>query len=286
MFHIQILNKSNLITDAELKPIVAALQKQVDEHFAPAYHLSAKLVLTDKDNGMTPIHIVDSVADAPSGALAWHDVDNKGRPFGIIPMKIVRKDRAHPGPTISHELLELMADPGCELYRLTLWPPKSQRQASVAYEVCDPVEDNEYPIKTTAGTAKVSNFVLPSWFLPESKRPWDHLKKLTAPLKMTHGGYLQWHRTGTHWRTINAKHVRAYRAKPHYFSRTVRRLRNMQELLYPGYHEMVREAALRLRSSGAGPEAIEALADHLVTTLGRDPRPSVDKLVSRLLKRK
>src|ERR1700722_9040082 len=103
MFHIQILNKSNLITDAELKPIVAALQKQVDEHFAPAYHLSAKLVLTDKDNGMTPIHIVDSVADAPSGALAWHDVDNKGRPFGIIPMKIVRRDRAHPGPTISHE---------------------------------------------------------------------------------------------------------------------------------------------------------------------------------------
>jgi hypothetical protein len=244
------------------------------------------LKLTDADNGMTPIHIVDTVSDAPSGALAWHTVDDKKRPYGIIPMKIVRSDRADPGPTISHELLELMADPTCTLSKLAVWPPASQRAASISYEVCDPVENNAYQIKTKSGAAKVSNFVLPSWFAPRSERPWDHLNKLKGPLTLTSGGYLEWLRSGQRWHEVDAAHIRAFRAKPHYHSRTFRRLRNMQELLFPGHHAMVREAELKLRKAGAGPDAIKSLADELMRSTGRNSAKAVDKLVPRLLRKK
>jgi hypothetical protein len=285
MFQIQILNKSTLISNASLSRIVAALQVQVNRDFTPIYNVGATLTLTSQDNGMTPIYIVNTVAGAPPGALAWHTVDNQGRPYGIIPMRIVLQAGAAPGPTISHELLELMADPTTNTSKVAVWPPNSRLPANIAYEDCDPVEDDSYSITTPRGAAGVSNFVLPSWFVPNSQGPWDFLQRLSGPLTMTPGGYLQWQRSGGPWNQVEAAHVRGFRACPNYHSRVYRRVRNFHELQFPGHHAMVRRAEMAIRRAGAPPSAIRTLIGTLRTTMGPDTKRAINHLLPRLVGR-
>jgi hypothetical protein len=283
MFHIQILNQSTLISDQQLAPIVAALQVQVDRDFTPIYNIGASLTLTSEDNGMTPIYVVDTAADAPPNALAWHTVDDNHRPFGIIPMKTVLDDGADAGPTISHELLELLADPRVDVAKVAVWPPTSQDPANIAYEDCDPVENDSYPITTSSGTANVSNFVTPPWFVPHSQGPWDFLKKLNAPLMLTSGGYLQWQRAGSSWHQVDAAHVRKFRAAPHYFSRAYRRVRNLQELQFPGHHAMVRRAELAIRQAGSPKGAMETLVHTLMATSAPETESAIGQMLPKVL---
>jgi hypothetical protein len=283
MFRIQILNTSTLITNAQLAPIVAALQVQVDRDFTPIYDIDANLTLTSQDNGSIAIMVVDTVADLPPNALAFHSVDNNGNPFGAIPMQVVLDDGEDPGPTISHELLELLADPFINASKMAVWPPTSRRPANIAYEDCDPVENDSYAVTTPTGTANVSNFVLPNWFVPRSEGPWDFLKKLNGPLSLTPGGYLQYQRAGGAWNQVQADGMRAFRAKPHYFSRFHRRLRNMQELLFPGHHEMVRQAELKIRQAGMPKSALLTLVDTLMENLGPGCESAVEEMMPKIM---
>ena len=56
--------------------------------------------------------------------------------------------------TASHELLEMMIDPGAQLWA------QNTNGCFYAYEMCDAVEDEEYEIDGIA----VSDFVHPSFF--------------------------------------------------------------------------------------------------------------------------
>src|SRR5579883_1748887 len=134
MYAIQILNLSRHITQEQLAPIVAALQTQLDRDFTPAYGAAyaARLTLTAADNGETPIYLVDSDAEAPPGALAWHTADGYGRAYGVVPMDIVRAYGADPAPTLGHELLELLADPSCERTANAVYPPQLGLNAYLA----------------------------------------------------------------------------------------------------------------------------------------------------------
>lgn len=219
MLQIQILNQSTLISNEKLDPIVSALQIQVTRDFAKYYGISATLTRTNSDNGQIPIYIVDEVADAPKGAVAWHTVTDKGLPYGIIPMKIVLDDGEDVGPTISHELLELLADPNCNTTKSAKY---KGHQAYLAYEDCDPVENDSYAINGI----NVSNFVFPSWFVVGAKGPFDFMGKLLAPLTMTPGGYLQYE-YGNKWHQAvdNETKTRKLALNNHIHSRQVRRIR-------------------------------------------------------------
>lgn len=91
------------------------------------------------------------------------------------------------GTTVSHEVIETFADPGCDLS----WPMPNG--SKVDDERCDPVEADSYPIMVTIGSdvrvVMVSNFVTPSWFGLEDRTPFDYLARLKAPFTMTPGGY-------------------------------------------------------------------------------------------------
>lgn len=217
MFNIQILNQSMLMSNVKLAQIIEALQIQVSRDFASVYNIDAKLTLTTQDNGDIPIYIVDTVADAPAGALAWHTVNDKGLPYGIIPMKIVLDDGENPSPTISHELLELLADPYCNTTKTAVYKDK---KSLLAYEDCDPVESDAYIVHGI----HVSNFVFPSWFVVGAKGPYDFMRKLTAPLSMTKGGYLQYE-VGGAWNQVVDDDTKARKVCPHHHSRQARRLR-------------------------------------------------------------
>jgi hypothetical protein len=211
---IQIRNLSTLVTDASLAPLIKALQTQVIRDFVPAYgpQVAANVALGTQNDGSTPLFLIDTDASAPAGALGWH-ADNDKAPYSIVTVQPVILAGLSLGQVISHELLELLADPTCTTYEPSFWPPNSTAPARIAYEVCDPVEDQAYTIQNEDGTvATVSNFVLPSWFYPTTPGPWDFLKQLTGPLTRTPAGYFQWSRFGLNWTAdFSPAHIRSIR---------------------------------------------------------------------------
>lgn len=89
---------------------------------------------------------------------------------------------------MSHEILEARVNP-----YLTGWVemPDGRR---VAKEIADPVEELSYGESAQLGpnikrVVPVSNYVLPSYFDPNGKYPFDRMGKLTAPFSLTPGGY-------------------------------------------------------------------------------------------------
>jgi hypothetical protein len=87
--------------------------------------------------------------------------------------------------TLSHEVLEEMGDPTCEEYA-DMGLPDGRSQAR---EACDRVERDVYSVETDGYFVRLSNYLLPSAFKPNSQRPWDRLGTLHAWDGMTPGGY-------------------------------------------------------------------------------------------------
>src|SRR5919205_673115 len=91
--------------------------------------------------------------------------------------------------TLSHEVLEMLVDPACNLY--------AKRSSSVGrperiyfYEVCDPVQCVHYHI----GGVKVCNFVYPAWFednweLNPAGQQFDHEGRVEHPFQILPGCY-------------------------------------------------------------------------------------------------
>jgi ribosomal protein L37AE/L43A len=194
---ISILNQSTLVTDDQLKAMLPAFQTQITRDFSPAWGLDATLVFADRhqlrgqaDNSMQVI--IKDVSDE-AGDLGYH-FDENGLPITYVFAKDSMADNAGIAglsTTISHELLEMLADPGVNLYALGWYKAKgSRRSAYISYEVCDPVEAGAYKIGETA----VSNFVFPEWFEGDRKRgsvQFDYQNAIAGPFELAAGGYIE-----------------------------------------------------------------------------------------------
>jgi len=83
---VSIINESSLVAPAEAQTCVAALQRQVTEHFAPAWGIDAALSYIAP--GVKPIAgswwlvILDDSDQA--GALGYHDLTDEAMPLGIV----------------------------------------------------------------------------------------------------------------------------------------------------------------------------------------------------------
>lgn len=190
--NIAIINESTVVADSELPAVVAALQRQVSEHFAPVYGVPATLVIFAKDAAPPPdfwqLILLDNSDQAD--ALGYHETTAAGLPLGKVFVKTAQKDGEAWPVVASHELLEMLADPWiCDTVLVqtsaaggTLYPR----------EICDAVEGATYEIDGV----QVSDFVLPSYWFPavagvDPAAPFDWLKQLAAPLPaLLPGGYL------------------------------------------------------------------------------------------------
>jgi hypothetical protein len=203
---VALTNESTVTTDAELNVIARAVAKQVRYHFAPAWGQNASVVSIPK--GQTPpsadiiVHVKDT-SDQP-GALGYHDDTS------VVEAFVFAKTDAQYGAllsvTISHEIVELLADPDCqrgEQWTNGYW---------YALETGDPVEADAdgyvITVKDAAGVSHdvtVSNFILPAWFKAGSPGPYDHGHLLTKPLQVRPGGYVSvWRGTGS-WTQYQAR---------------------------------------------------------------------------------
>jgi hypothetical protein len=198
---VAITNAADRVKNKDAERVVRALQKQIDEHFAPAWGFPAELVFNQQPLLAMKIMIKDRSADEDAGFLGYHFVD--GLPVTVIFAEDDIAERGEYSSTLSHELLEMISDPGVNLYSLGYYRDKAGRRhkAFIPYEVCDPVEANTYKIDGVV----VSNFVLPEWFEPEHEdgaMQMDHLGVLDSPFQLAPGGYIDsfWNgKTKTIW---------------------------------------------------------------------------------------
>lgn len=198
-----VVNQSTSIHDRDAELMWRATKDQLYYHVAPAWERKFIDSVFVPSTGQVPadcypIYLLDSpdVADA----LGYHTEDPGGKIYGRVFADPVLKNGGtvlqgslSVSAVLSHEVIEFFVDRHCQL-----WADRGDGTL-VAYEACDPVENDSYIVRPYDPTTKktvevsVSNFVLDAWFDVQATAPgtqYDWLKKCTAPLQMTHGGYL------------------------------------------------------------------------------------------------
>lgn len=168
---ISIINHTNgQISDAEVHHAVRGVNRQVHEDFEPYWSLGATLRLEGKSSqkpesqeladmrGDAIIYLWNE-SDVP-GALGYHDRNNHGIPFGFVFTSLSHELGEPWTVTLSHEALELIADPEVNLLVAGPHPANPNLDVFHWYEMCDAVQAETYKLDGV----DVSNFVLPLYF--------------------------------------------------------------------------------------------------------------------------
>jgi len=178
---IAFVNLADTPLGVDLGKLVAALQKQMEQDFVPIWGYPARLYVTDKPKADEWQVVFLDDADTAK-ALGYHDLTKNGQPISKVFVKTTIGAGQKVSVTASHELLEMMIDPGAQL-----WAQNTDGRF-YAYEMCDAVEAEEYAIDGIS----VSDFVHPSffesWHQPGSVQ-FDHLNKVSQPFQTLQNGY-------------------------------------------------------------------------------------------------
>lgn len=168
---ISVINHTNgQISDEELQSVIQAINRQIAENFEPYWSLGARLRLEGR-SGKKPskTDLADMRGDAVlylwsgsdvDGALGYHDSNNRGIPYGFVFTALSKKLGENWTVTLSHEALELIADPEANLLVQGPHPTNPNQAVFHWYEMCDAVQAETDMIDGV----EVSNFVLPLYF--------------------------------------------------------------------------------------------------------------------------
>jgi hypothetical protein len=208
--NLSIANVSSSIPEDEFDAAVAAIGRQVDEHFGPEWDASATLTSMALQIGDTKasvdaaadavIYVGDEAEDPTTGVkniLGYHSTNHADIPYGFVYLDVCAAYHEHWTTTLSHEVLELIADPAAIL--IVAGPDPKVSGASVNYglEVCDATQGDTYVIDGV----EVSNFVTKAYFnMPDGlSRTTNHLGLDLEPFGVRPGGYVQYQDgSGTH----------------------------------------------------------------------------------------
>jgi len=185
---ISIVNKSASVSNGELKRNLVALQEQITRDFESAWGWGANLKFDAKRFDMKLI-----VRDHATGGDLGYHIEG-GKPVAYIfakdDVKATGEFKEYTS-TLSHELLEMIADPSVNLYSAGPFRVNGVRRVGFyALEVCDPVQENYYFIDGV----RVQDFVLPEWFEQDHLKgavKTDHMGVLDAPFTLAVGGYTE-----------------------------------------------------------------------------------------------
>ena len=168
---ISVVNHTNgKIKDADLQPVIRAINRQITGDFAPYWSLGATLRLEGRsEKKPSKLDMLDLRGDAivylwdkvdVEDALGYHDQNARGIPYGFVFTDLAKKLGEDWSVTLSHEALELIADP--EVNLLVMGPHLADPTKTVFhwYEMSDAVQNESYKIDGI----EVSNFVLPLYF--------------------------------------------------------------------------------------------------------------------------
>lgn len=197
---IAVVNESTKLSEETASNMVRACAEQLRRDVCPAWGWSVVEVElaahADEVLFGIPIVTLRDRADV-DGAAGYHDEDERGRERGFVFVAdVLRYGTLLRGPdsvsaVLSHELIELVADPFC-----TRWEdgPKIDQGSMYAFELADPVQGHSYPIAINGVDVSVSDFVLPSWFDGGREDGGtglvDYLGVCPGPFQLAPGGYM------------------------------------------------------------------------------------------------
>ena len=172
---ISVVNRSDLISDADLQAVIRAINRQIGDDFEPYWSFGAVLRLEGKvgelpDKNSLPelrgdavIYLWDEVD--MEGALGYHDINARGIPYGFVFTELSRKLGENWTVTFSHEALELVGDAQGNLLVQGPHPQNPAAQVFHWFEMCDAVQAQTYKIDGV----EVSNFLLPLYFTSDEQ---------------------------------------------------------------------------------------------------------------------
>ena len=138
--------------------------------------------------------VLDNLDQA--GVLVNHEMSNQGAPLGKVFAKLDISNGTSWTVTLSHELLEMLADPW------TNWCAGSDNKI-YALEVADPVEADELGYEIDG--VRVSDFITPAWFDPTEAYRLDFTQRLSKQLEIAPGGYISVLDPRKGWTQVTAK---------------------------------------------------------------------------------
>jgi hypothetical protein len=201
---ITIANISSTISQHDLNAAVAAISNQVCHDFGPEWGVQAILrstVLNLHNKKRAPIsaiqdaviYVGDESKDPTTGvkgALGYHSDNHANIPYGFIYLDVCAKYKENWTCTLSHEVLELLADPSAALTVTGPAPKGMARNVYYDLEVCDPTQGDTYDINGIT----VSNFVTKAYFgmFGGQTNQTNFMNLKLAPLGLRPGGYLQY----------------------------------------------------------------------------------------------
>lgn len=188
---ISVINESTVLADADVVPVVAALQEQVSSDFLPVWGVDAELNIVPKSSqpptGSWWLVLLDDSDQA--NALGYHDLTSESLPIGKVFAASDLKAGTSWTVTASHELLEMLGDPNINL---TVFVQNSNTAGTLyAYEVCDACEDDN--LGYSINNILLSDFVYPAWFesfRTEGSTQFDRMNKIRTPFGLLAGGYI------------------------------------------------------------------------------------------------
>jgi hypothetical protein len=164
------------VSDQELQRAIRAVNRQIEEDFQPYWGFGARLRLEGKSgHKKRSLDQADMRGDAVlyvrdvariRDAEGYHDANFAGIPYGFVFLELSRKLKEAWTITLSHEALELVADPEANLLVQGPHPKQPKRQVFHWFEMCDAVQSETYELDGVS----VSNFVLPLYFTSSDER--------------------------------------------------------------------------------------------------------------------
>jgi hypothetical protein len=200
---VSVTNNSSVLTDDNVKQIIAALQYQISYHFKPFWDSGANLRFTGKNAFPNTWELAFLDDSDQAGALGYHELSDY--PVAKVFAKTDQQYSLSPSVTASHEILEMLADPYVNLAAQT------SDTEFYGYEVGDPVEADALGYNINVGTKAapieilVSDFILPRWFVPGSPGKYDYKEHLSSPLEVAEGGYCSIFTSGSGWGQFQRK---------------------------------------------------------------------------------
>lgn len=204
MIRIAVINESTVVKDADVQACVTALQVQVSRDFAPVWGIDAQINFHPSKvapEGAWQLVILDDSDQAD--ALGYHELTVNGQPLGKVFAASDLLSGNSWTVTVSHELLEMLADADVNDAIEVDNPDGSM--SLLAKEPCDPVEADSLGYKIDG--VLVSDFVYPQWFMAGASGEMDFVGHITKPLTIAPGGYigvLQVAAGGPGWQQIAA----------------------------------------------------------------------------------
>lgn len=167
---ISVVNHSAM-PDDEIQRAISAINRQISEHFEPYWSMGASLrlegrltedpdlrIMAASTRGDAILYIEDTFQTGDP--LGYHFRNYMGIPYGFVFTDLAAALGEPWQVTLSHEALEMVADPEANLLVMGPHPDEPNRDVFHWYEVCDAVQAEGYEIDEVP----LSNFVLPLYF--------------------------------------------------------------------------------------------------------------------------